>query len=72
MKGTTHLAAGVAVALLMADKGVAPAAAIIAGSVLPDIDSPKSLVGRHWPIIPKLLPHRKIQEFLPTTLLKLN
>ena len=37
MKGTTHLAAGVAVALLMADKGVAPAAAIIAGSVLPDI-----------------------------------
>ena len=72
MKGTTHLAAGVAVALLMADKGVAPAAAIIAGSVLPDIDSPKSLVGRHWPIIPKLLPHRTIQEFLPTTLLKLN
>ena len=60
MKGTTHLAAGVAVALLMADKGVAPAAAIIAGSVLPDIDSPKSLVGRHWPIIPKLLPHRTI------------
>lgn len=60
MKGTTHLAAGVTAALLLASKGVVPAAAIIAGSVLPDIDSPKSLVGRHWPIIPKLLPHRTI------------
>lgn len=60
MKGTTHLAAGVTAALLLSGQGVVPAAAIIAGSVLPDIDSPKSLVGRHWPIIPRLLPHRTV------------
>lgn len=64
MKGTTHLAAGVTAALLLADKGVIPAAAIIAGSVLPDIDSPKSLVGRHFPVVPKLLPHRTVTHSL--------
>lgn len=64
MKGTTHLAVGACAALLLADQGVAAAAGLIAGSVLPDIDSSDSLVGRHLPIIPLLLPHRTITHSL--------
>lgn len=64
MKGSTHLAAGMAAALLLADKGVVPAVALVAGSILPDIDSPKSIVGRHVPVLPRILPHRTITHSL--------
>lgn len=64
MKGTTHLAAGVATSLLLADSGVGAAVGIIVGAVLPDIDSPESLVGRHIPVIPRLIPHRTLTHSL--------
>lgn len=60
MKGSTHLAAGVAVALKVAPPELVPVAAVIAGSLLPDIDSSCSMLGRHIPIIPKLIQHRGV------------
>lgn len=65
MKGSTHLAAGCITALaLQADPTLAVTAGIAIGSLLPDIDSRASLVGRHIPILPRLLKHRTVTHSL--------
>lgn len=60
MRGTTHLAAGLAAAALTGNLETATLVGMALGSVLPDIDSPKSLVGKYVPVIPQILPHRTI------------
>ena len=69
MKGTTHLAAGCLAASLIPGITAPAAAGLILGSVLPDIDSKKSLVGRHVPVLPRLLPHRTVTHGLAFMLL---
>lgn len=58
MTGKTHLAVGLLVAVSL--PGVAPAEAICTavGSLLPDIDSPTSTLGRMIPVLPHLIGHR--------------
>lgn len=60
MTGSTHLAAGIAGAVLLADGTIGGAAAVLLGSLLPDIDSTESLLGRRIPLLPRLLPHRTV------------
>lgn len=64
MKGSTHMAAGCLAAVLIPGITATAAAGLIIGSVLPDIDSEKSLIGRQVPLIPKMLPHRTITHGL--------
>lgn len=53
----THVIAAVSIAsALGADCKYCFVAGIF--SVLPDIDTPKSFVGKQWYIVPKFLPHR--------------
>lgn len=68
MRGMTHLAVGAAVVAVSGDLSLGTAAGIMLGSILPDIDSPDSLVGRNVPIIPLLLPHRTITHTIWVTL----
>lgn len=65
MKGSTHLAAGLVTALaLQAEPTLAVTTGVAIGSLLPDIDSSTSLVGRYVPILPSLLKHRTITHTL--------
>lgn len=70
MKGSTHLASGVCAAAICTTLNIHPgselavAAGIIIGSVLPDIDKSSSHIGRHVPIIPRLLKHRGVSHSL--------
>lgn len=58
MKGTTHLASGLVLAAMAPTQTLAVSAGLVVGSLLPDIDTKSSLLGRHVPILPKLLKHR--------------
>ena len=60
MRGYTHLAAGLAVAATMPEAGATELVGLALGALLPDIDSPSSIVGRYVPILPQTLPHRTI------------
>lgn len=64
MRGSTHVTAGLAAALLMPNLSIPAMAAVTLGSILPDIDHRDSLVGRHVPILPRLLKHRGITHSL--------
>lgn len=66
MKGTTHLAAGLAAAgiLYQQQPDIVFALCLTAGSILPDIDKHTSMVGRRVPVIPLLLKHRGITHSL--------
>lgn len=67
MVGTTHLAAGLALAVVMPELSAVGVAGVALGSLLPDIDKPTSLLGRHFPIVPKWLSkiiHRKVTHRL--------
>lgn len=66
MKGTTHLAAGFALASMVQTQTpeIIASVGIVLGSVLPDVDKHTSLVGRYIPIIPRLIPHRTITHGL--------
>lgn len=65
MKGSTHLAAGLVTALaLQAEPSLAITVGVAVGSLLPDIDSKESLVGRYIPVIPTVLKHRTITHTL--------
>ena len=70
MKGSTHLASGVLAATvcttlnIQAGAELPIAAGLVIGSVLPDIDKSTSLIGRHVPIIPRLLKHRGFSHSL--------
>ena len=66
MKGTTHLASGLAIAGLIQPLTQTPVAfiGIVIGSILPDIDSHTSTLGQHIPIIPRILKHRGITHSL--------
>lgn len=67
MRGTTHLATGLVCAALIPDPSLISVAGIAIGSILPDIDKKKSLVGRHIPVLPYLLAHRGITHSLLAT-----
>ena len=69
MRGLTHLTAGLALAAITNDVDLAMASGIVLGSVLPDIDSSKSIIGRYIPVIPRLLPHRTITHSIWPVLL---
>ena len=64
MRGSTHVAAGLTAALLMPNLNLPAMAALTLGSILPDIDHRDSLVGRHVPILPRLLKHRGVTHSL--------
>jgi inner membrane protein len=64
MKGTTHLAAGLACAALISNASVYSIVGITVGSLLPDIDSPTSILGRNIPILPHLVKHRGLTHSL--------
>lgn len=64
MRGSTHVTAGLAAALLMPNLSIPAMAALTLGSILPDIDHRDSLVGRHVPILPRLLKHRGVTHSL--------
>lgn len=68
MRGSTHLIAGLTAAALIPNLTIPAMAALTVGSVLPDIDHKESLVGRHIPILPRLLKHRGITHSLLFTL----
>lgn len=57
MTGATHLAAGVLLGVA-ATGDLTATIGVAIGSLLPDIDSPKSIVGRYIPILPRLIKHR--------------
>ena len=64
MRGTTHLAAGLAVGALIPDLTLPVAAGIAFGSLLPDIDTQKSIMGRNVFIIPRVIKHRTLTHCL--------
>ena len=64
MRGSTHVTAGLTAALLMPNLNLPAMAALTLGSILPDIDHRDSLVGRHVPILPRLLKHRGVTHSL--------
>lgn len=64
MRGITHLGAGVLVAVMMPNAGIGDFVGLIMGSVLPDIDSKTSIIGRYVPVLPKMIPHRTITHSL--------
>ena len=64
MRGSTHVTAGLTAALLMPNLNIPAMAALTLGSILPDIDHRDSLVGRHVPILPRLLKHRGVTHSL--------
>lgn len=64
MRGSTHVTAGLTAALLMQNLNIPAMAALTLGSILPDIDHRDSLVGRHVPILPRLLKHRGVTHSL--------
>ena len=60
MRGMTHLGAGLATAAMMPSLTAPALVGIALGSLLPDADSPKSIIGRHIPVIPRLIRHRTL------------
>lgn len=62
MRGTTHIAAGSVAALYLATSPV-QGAAMIAGSLLPDIDVGSSKLGRYNPLS-FVIPHRGVTHSL--------
>lgn len=64
MKGTTHLAVGLAAASVIPNQSWVNIVCMAIGSLLPDIDKSTSLLGRHIPVLPKLIPHRSITHGL--------
>ncbi|MGO5115353.1 metal-dependent hydrolase [Candidatus Avoscillospira sp. LCP25S3_F1] len=64
MRGNTHVTAGLTAALLTPNLSIPAMAALTLGSILPDIDHRDSLVGRHVPILPRLLKHRGVTHSL--------
>lgn len=69
MLGITHLAAGLVVAAVTQQGDIAGIAGVAVGSLLPDIDSPNSTIGRLIPVIPRLIPHRTITHTIWVALL---
>lgn len=67
MRGTTHIAAGAATAICLATSPV-EGAAIIVGSLLPDIDVGSSKLGRYNPFA-IIIPHRGVTHSLLFTVL---
>lgn len=57
MTGRTHLSWGIATSLALCGD-VASGALVTIGSILPDIDSHSSLLGKSLPFIPKIIKHR--------------
>ena len=58
MLGKTHLGGGILMSLLLCKGDVVSSICLIVGSILPDIDHPRSIIGKNVPILPKLLKHR--------------
>ena len=58
MTGKTHLLGGALVAMLLAPNSIEGSSLILLGSLISDIDHPKSTIGKYIPLIPRLLPHR--------------
>ena len=60
MRGTTHLAGGMALGLLCGVAKADPLAivALEVGSLLPDIDNPQSMLGHYVPLIGRFCTHR--------------
>lgn len=58
MTGKTHLLGGALAAMLLAPNSIEGSSLILLGSLISDIDHPKSTIGKYVPLIPRLLPHR--------------
>lgn len=67
--GITHVAAGLVAAVLLNQSNPAVVVGIVAGSLLPDVDSPTSTIGRVIPVIPHLIKHRTITHSIWLALL---
>ena len=63
MTGKTHLSFGIATSLLICGD-VVSSIVLSVGSILPDIDSRNSLLGKTLPFIPKLIKHRTLTHSL--------
>lgn len=59
MTGKTHLACGIAAATFLCTN-TADAALLVLGSLLPDIDNSKSMLGRYVPFIHRIFGHRTL------------
>lgn len=57
MTGKTHLSSGIAASLLICPD-ITTGVLLSIGSLLPDIDSRNSLLGKALPFIPKIITHR--------------
>lgn len=64
MRGTTHLASGLALATIAPEISLPVTAGLAIGAILPDIDKSSSLIGRYIPVIPKILKHRTVTHNL--------
>lgn len=60
MMGITHVAVGIVAVLLTKQSSPAMVVGILAGSLLPDIDTRSSTIGRIVPVLPRLLKHRTL------------
>lgn len=63
MTGKTHLSFGIAAALTLTTDPL-NGVMMIAGAMLPDIDSRQSLLGQVFPFVPKMIKHRTITHCL--------
>lgn len=59
MKGYTHLNCGISLSLAVCGD-IINGIWLVAGSILPDVDSKNSLLGKTFPFIPKLIKHRTL------------
>ena len=64
MRGTTHLASGLALATIAPEISLPVTAGLAIGAILPDIDKSSSLIGRYIPVIPKIFKHRTVTHNL--------
>lgn len=59
MKGYTHLNCGIALSLAVCGD-IINGVWLAVGSILPDVDSKNSLLGKSFPFIPKIIKHRTL------------